>query len=163
MTRTAEKGEQLRAAGATPVVCDVFDRDGLHVAVADAKPDVVLHQLTDLPDQAHDLARYAARNRRIRTEGTRNLLDAARSAHATRLIGQSIAWTAAPGSRIAEHEQMILDADGLVIRYGAFYGPGTWASTDDPPPHPRIHVDDAARRTVAALEAAPGIIVLTDS
>src|SRR6201994_3482074 len=70
MTRSPGKAALLAALGAEPVVCDVFDAAGLAVAVARFRPGLVMHQLTDLPDDAADIARLGGRNDRIRTEGT---------------------------------------------------------------------------------------------
>lgn len=66
------------------------------------------------------------------------------------------------GEAIAEHERLVLAARGVVIRYGTFYGPGTYAGTDRLPPPPRIHIDEAVRRTVQLLHAPTGIHVATD-
>ena len=76
MTRSPGKVDVLRSLGAEPVVCDVFDAAVLTAAVVRFGPDVVVHQLTDLPDRAEDIAAFAGANARIRREGTRNLLDA---------------------------------------------------------------------------------------
>jgi hypothetical protein len=92
LTRSAEKAGPLRQSGAEPVVCDVFDAAALTAAVVAFAPDVVMHQLTDLPDRASEIAAFAARNDRIRTEGTRNLIAAARAAGAGHFLAQSIAW-----------------------------------------------------------------------
>lgn len=162
MTRSHERTAQIGTLGASPVVCDVFDADRLTEAVTAFEPDLVMHQLTDLPDRADEIAAYAARNNRIRTEGTSNLIAAARAAGATRFLAQSIAWTP-PGSAevIAEHEAMVLRADGVVVRYGQLYGPGTYYPHVSPTP-PRIHVDDAARRTMPLLDAPSGVVVLAE-
>jgi nucleoside-diphosphate-sugar epimerase len=159
MTRSPDKAGQLRDLGAEPVICDVFDRDALIRAVAAFRPDVVFHQLTDLPDREDEIAAYGDRNNRIRTEGTRNLIAAAGTA---RVIAQSISWEL-PENRatIAEHERAVLQAGGVVIRYGQLYGPGTYFEAGPPEP-PRIHVDDAARQTVPALGVPPGVTVVAD-
>jgi nucleoside-diphosphate-sugar epimerase len=163
MTRTHTKVSMLRDLGAEPVVCDVFDADGLRGAVAAARPDHVMHQLTDLPDDVAELADYMAANARIRREGTRNLLAAARAVGASRFLAQSIAFPLPgdAGAAVAEHERMVLDAGGVVVQYGQFYGPDTFYETD-PPPAPAIHVDDAARRTVPLLERPGGVVVITE-
>src|SRR3569832_2219477 len=98
-TRHAAKAEDLRALGADPVVVDVFDANGLRAAVLAAKPEIVIHQLTDLPAglDPSKMTEAIARNARIRDEGTRNLVEAAKAAGARRLIAQSIAWAYAPG------------------------------------------------------------------
>ena len=162
MTRSHDKTAQIAAFGAQPVVCDVFDAAVLLDAVSAFNPDLVIHQLTDLPDNVNQIPDYAERNNRIRTEGTRNLLAAAGAAGARRFLAQSIAW-APPGSgeAVAEHERQVLDAGGVVVRYGQLYGPGTYYPDDLPAP-PRIHVEDAAGRTMALLDAPSGIMVLTD-
>lgn len=163
MTRSPGKAAALRELGAEPVVCDVFDTSALIQAVTAFGPELVMHQLTDLPDQAERIAEFATRNNRIRTKGTRNLLAAAAQAGATRVLAQSIAWTPpAGGEAVAEHERLVLDAGGVVIRYGTFYGPGTYSGSDRIPPPPRIHIDQAARRTVALLNAPPGLVVVTE-
>ena len=162
MTRSHDKTTQIANLGAQPVVCDVFDAAALLAALRIFNPDLVMHQLTDLPDNIDQIPDYAERNNRIRTEGTRNLLSAAAAAGAGHLLAQSIAW-APPGSgqAVAEHERLVLDAGGVVVRYGQLYGPGTYYPDDLPPP-PRIHVDDAARRTMGLLEAPSGIVALLD-
>ena len=163
MTRSPGKAAVLRELGAEPVVCDVFDAGALAQAVTAFGPELVMHQLTDLPDQAERIPEFAAGNNRIRTEGTRNLLAAAAQAGATRFLAQSIAWTPpAGGEAVAEHERLVLAAGGVVIRYGVFYGPGTYSGADRVPPPPRIQVDEAARRTVALLTAPSGVVVVTD-
>jgi nucleoside-diphosphate-sugar epimerase len=164
MTRSPGKTGLLRDLGAQPVVCDVFDLEALTRALAAFRPEVVFHQLTDLPDDAGDIARSGERNDRMRTEGTRNLLRAAAAAGADRFIAQSISWELpSPGRRAAtaEHERAVLRAGGVVIRYGQLYGPGTYYP-DAPPEPPRIHVDDAARQTLPALEAPAGLTIVAD-
>jgi nucleoside-diphosphate-sugar epimerase len=163
MTRSPGKSAALRELGAEPVVCDVFDAGALARAVTAFGPELVMHQLTDLPDQVERIPEFAAGNNRIRTEGTRNLLAAAAQAGATRFLAQSIAWTPpAGGEAVAEHERLVLAAGGVVIRYGVFYGPGTYSGADRVPPPPRIQVDEAARRTVALLTAPSGVVVVTE-
>ena len=163
MTRSPGKAAALRELGAEPVVCDVFDAGALARAVTAFGPELVMHQLTDLPDQADQIAGFAARNNRMRTEGTRNLLAAAAQAGASRFLAQSIAWTPPSGGEaVAEHERLVLAAGGVVLRYGTFYGPGTYSGSGKVPPPPRIHVDEAARRTVALLTAPSGVVVITE-
>jgi len=164
MTRSPEKSGMLLELGAQPVVCDVYDEGTLAVAVAGFAPDVVVHQLTDLPDAAADLARSGDRNNRIRSEGTRNLVAAAAAAGARRFVAQSISWehrSDAARAATAAHERAVLHAGGVVIRYGQFWGPGTYYEAAPPDP-PRIHVDEAARQTVPALEARPGLTIVID-
>ena len=162
MTRSPDKVAAIRAYGAEPVVCDVFDAASLTEAVATFEPDAVVHQLTDLPDRHDELGRYAADNDRIRTEGTRNLVAAAKAAHATHFVAQSIAWRPEGRGHVVDlHEQQVLDIGGVVARYGQLYGPGTYYERELPP-HPRIHVDDAARATPPLLDAPSGIVTIVD-
>jgi nucleoside-diphosphate-sugar epimerase len=162
MTRSPGKVEMLRELGAEPVVCDVYDAGALTAAVTSFGTQLVMHQLTDLPDTAEQITDYRDRNNRIRTEGTRNLIAAMRAAGAERLIAQSIAWRPpAGGEAVEDHERLVLEVGGLVIEYGTFYGPGTYGG-DRVPEHPRIHVDDAARRTVELLDAPSGVVVVAE-
>jgi nucleoside-diphosphate-sugar epimerase len=163
MTRTQAKMAGLHAAGVTPVLCDLFDQDALAAAVKGFQPDVVVHQVTDLPDQIDNLAEFLPRNNRVRSEGTRNLLVAAQAANTSGFLAQSIAWRSGPGTGpvLDAHENSVVSAGGTVLRYGLFYGPGTYF-VDDPPPHPRIHVDDAARRTTPFLAGQRGIFSITE-
>lgn len=178
-TRSAAKAEALTRAGATAAVVDVFDADALTAAVAAARPDVVIHQLTDLPDSADPdaLAASLAANARIRIEGTANLIAAAKVAGATRLIAQSIAFLYAPGPEPHAETDARLPPDsasargvyaleravlvtpglaGIVLRYGRLYGPGTWA--ERPTGKGFLHVDAAAQAAVLAIERGqPGI------
>lgn len=162
-TRSPGRAEMLRELGAEPFVVDVYDAEELCEAVAGYGPDLVMHQLTDLPDEIERIAEHGDANSRIRTEGTANLLAAARAAEATRFLAQSIAWKL-PEHRqgaIDQHEAMVLGAGGVVLRYGQFYGPGTYheGSPGDPP---RIHVEEAARRTAELLEAPSGIVEIVE-
>jgi nucleoside-diphosphate-sugar epimerase len=172
-TRTPKGARELEAAGVHARIVDVFDAAMLARMVAEARPEVVIHQLTDLPREFDEAQLAAAfpRNARIRTEGTRNLLAAARAASARRFIVQSIAFGYAPGGEphaetdpldvggaramtvraVADMEEQVLglrDADGIVLRYGRLYGPGTWAQAANGPGY--LHVDAAAH---AALQA----------
>lgn len=179
-TRSADKAEAVAALGAEPVVVDVFDADAVMRAVAAAKPDVVIHQLTDLPF-APGTPRYAeaqARNAKLRVEGTRNLVVAARAVGVRRFVAQSIAfiYAAAPGLRVetdplssdpavatnvggvkALEAPTLAMPEGIVLRYGLLYGEGTW-SADKPIKPPSVHVDAAAQACVLALTMGkPGI------
>lgn len=164
MTRTAAKAEHLRDRGAIPVVCDVYDRDRLIGAVREFAPEVVMHQLTDLPDELERIGAFLAANSRIRTEGTRNLLDAAHAAGAAGFLAQSVAWElpGRGGEAVAEHERMVLAFGGVVLRYGQFYGPGTYQEDGAPDDGPRVHVAEAARRTVELIDAPSGVVVIVD-
>ncbi|GAB2481465.1 NAD(P)H-binding protein [Promicromonospora xylanilytica] len=160
-TRSPSRAGVIEQLGGSPVVVDVYDVEALTAAVVGSRPDLVMHQLTDLPDAAAEIPARAAANSRIRTEGTANLLAAA-SAAGARMLAQSIAWTPpGRGDAVAWHETAVLDAGGVVVRYGQLHGSGTYYESE-PPAHPRIHVDDAARRTVPLLEAASGVVVLAD-
>jgi uncharacterized protein YbjT (DUF2867 family) len=164
MTRSPEKATSISALGAAPVVCDVFDARALTAAVIDFRPDALLHELTDLPDDAARIAQFGALNARIRREGTRNLLSAANAAGVTRFLAQSVAWDLPGDGGLAtgDLESAVLDAGGVVLRYGQFYGPGTYFETHVPEP-PRIEIDEAAARTVAALDAPSGVIVISET
>jgi nucleoside-diphosphate-sugar epimerase len=163
MTRTPAKKDGLRAAGVTPVVCDVFDQRALVTAVKDFEPDLVVHQVTDLPDQLEHLDDFLPRNNRVRSEGTQNLLTAARLANVSGFLAQSIAWRTGPGTGpvLDAHENGVVAAGGTVLRYGLFYGPETFFENEPPPP-PRIHVDDAARHTMPFLAGRRGIFTITE-
>lgn len=162
-TRSPGKAEMLRELGAEPVVADVYDREALTEAVVAFEPELVMHQLTDLPADPAEIPAKGSANARIRTEGTRNLLAVAQAAGAPRFLAQSIAWRL-PGdahASVEEHERMVLDAGGVILRYGRFYGPGTYHEDDLPEP-PAIHVAEAARRTVELLDADSGVVTVTD-
>jgi uncharacterized protein YbjT (DUF2867 family) len=162
MTRSSGKTEMLRELGAEPVVCDVYDADALTEQVTAFGTEMLMHQLTDLPDTADQIADYRDRNNRMRTEGTCNLIAAMRAARADRLIAQSIAWRPpAGGEAVDEHERLVLDAGGVVLEYGTFYGPGTYGGDRVPEP-PRIHVEEAARRTVELLNTPSGVYVVVE-
>ena len=208
-TRTPAKLERLRALGAEPILLDALDEVAVKDAVAAAAPEVVVHQLTAIPDAVNPrrLDRDFVETNRLRTEGTDHLLEAARAAGARRFVAQSFAaWAYArtggpikteddpietdPPASVCETLAGILhveravagasDLEGIALRYGGFYGPGTsigeGASMLDMIRKRRfpivgrgggiwsfIHVDDAAAATVAAIErGAPGIYNVTD-
>lgn len=163
MTRTPAKAQRLKELGAEPVVCDVFDLEALRSAVIAFQPEALLHQLTDLPDDAARLSEFGAANTRMRDEGTRNLLAAAGAAGVRRFLAQSIAWQLPPDrqSALEDFEQTVLSAGGVVLRYGQFYGPGTYYEGEAPAP-PRIGVAEAARRTVPLLDGSSGVVVIVD-
>jgi nucleoside-diphosphate-sugar epimerase len=163
MTRSESKMSMLEGLGAEPVVGDVFDRDGLTAAVAASMPDLVISQVTDLPDDLERIGEYTDANARIRREGVANLLDAARQSGVGRFLGQSVAWELPGdgGRAVAYMEEAILAAGGTVLRYGQLYGPDTFHRSTPPPP-PRIHVDEAALRTLSVLSAPSGIVELTE-
>jgi hypothetical protein len=122
-----------------------------------------MHQLTGLPDDAALLPELASANARIRTEGTRNLLAAAQAASAKRFLAQSIAWEppAGRGEVIQAHEAAVLGVGGVVVKYGQFYGPGTYYESELPV-HPRVQIDDAAAQTVSLVDAASGVVIIED-
>lgn len=182
-TRSPEKAAALETLGAKGVVVDVYDARALLKVMYAAHPDVVIHQLTDLPDTIDPKTYLTAitRNSRIRIEGTANLVAAALMSGARRMIAQSVAFAYAPGGEphlenapldngaegargvlvegIMALEKSVTEArgiDGIVLRYGYFYGPGTWDMT--PTRKPPIHVDAAAHATLLAVtRGAPGI------
>ncbi|HVI58629.1 MAG TPA: NAD(P)-dependent oxidoreductase [Luteimonas sp.] len=187
-TRSADKAVQLRELGIEPVVVDVFDAEALRRALAAFRAEIVVHQLTDLPRglPPERMDEAIARNARIRDEGTRNLVAAARDCGARRLVAQSIAWAYAPGAEPhAEGDPLDLEAAGMratsvrgvaalerwtlqsppiagtVLRYGQLYGPGTGA--DVPAGAMPLHVDAAARAAVLAIErGATGIFNIAE-
>lgn len=164
MTRSEVKAARLVEHGVVPLVLDVFDRDRLVAAVKEIEPDVIVHELTDLPDDASRISEHAGLNARIRREGTDNLLAAARESGTSRFLAQSVAWQldGDGGEAVAYLEEAVLDFGGTVLRYGQLYGPGTFHEAAPPPP-PRVHVDEAARWTLSALEAGPGIVEITEA
>jgi len=175
-TRSPTKADALRAVGVEPVVVDVFDVPALSRAVFTARPDVLVHQLTDLPaglDPAR-MAEGTRRNARMRREGTRNLVAGALAAGAPRLVAQSIAWMYAPGPQphreedpldvnatgtraitangVATLERLTVGSppiEGVVLRYGHLYGPGTGANAAE---IPSLHVDAAALAALLAID-----------
>lgn len=209
MTRSAGKADAIRAAGAEPVVADALDAGAVMAAVKQAAPEVVVHELTALPASLdlRRLDRDFAQTNRLRTEGTDHLLAAARAAGARRFVAQSFAgWPYAREGGPVKMEDDPLDPnppealratleairhlesavlagqgiEGVVLRYGGFYGPGNAIGEGGAMPdlvrHRRIpiigggtgvwsfvHIDDAARATLAAIErAAPGVYNIVD-
>ncbi len=164
LTRSSSKTELLNRLGAEPILCDVFDREALIQAVRDFEPNVVLDELTDLPDDVAQISALADLNARIRTEGTQNLIEAARRSGSPKLLAQSVAWQLPDGPdalAVAELERSVLAESGVVLRYGQFYGPGTY-NEHQPPAEPRVHIDRAAERTVEALGESTGVVVIVD-
>lgn len=185
-TRSRDRTDALQALGAEPVVVDVFDGDALLAAMHRARPEFVIHQLTDLPpglDPAR-MPEALVRNARLRDEGTRNLVAAALAAGARRFIAQSIAFAYAPGTMphkesdplnidgdgspgasaggitaraVASLEAQVLGADleGVILRYGRFYGPGT--GSDGTGRRAPVHVDAAAKAAQLAIRFGSGI------
>jgi nucleoside-diphosphate-sugar epimerase len=208
MTRREQRAAEIRGAGASAVVCDVFDAAALEPAVKEAAPEVVVHQLTSLPPRLDYKAKddpLAATNR-VRSEGTRNLLAAAKAAGARRIVAESVAFLYAPEGEwvkdegaplfhgapppfggaveaLADLERQVTGAEGiegLVLRYGWLYGPGTYFARDGSQTEEAlkrrlpivgkgtgtfsfVQVEDAATATVAAVEAgAPGVYNVVD-
>jgi nucleoside-diphosphate-sugar epimerase len=181
-TRSSGKAAQLRDLGVEPVVVDVFDAPALLSAVSDAQPDIIVHQLTDLPaglDPAQ-MVEATHRNARIRSEGTRHLVEAGIQAGVKRFIAQSVAFAYADGPLphtesdalaitaegragvsargVASLESQVVSGpfEGIVLRYGRLYGPGT--GFDVPASPAPIHVDAAARAAALAVtHGAAGI------
>jgi nucleoside-diphosphate-sugar epimerase len=209
MTRSSEKAADLRAVGAEPVIADGLDRAAVLRAVRQARPEVVVHQLTALAG-ATSLRKFDkafALTNRLRTEGTDHLLAAARAVGVKRLVAQSFAgWPFArvggpvkneddpldpnPPAElrrtldaIRHLESAVLGAEGLegvVLRYGGFYGPGTSAGDGGfmldeirrrgfpivgggTGVWSFVHIDDAAAATTAAVDrGAPGLYNIVD-
>jgi nucleoside-diphosphate-sugar epimerase len=158
MTRDGTKAPSLPHA----VVCDVYDAKGVHAAVGAFAPDAVVNELTDMPRDPAQIGPDV--NVRIRTEGHRNLLAAAQAAGA-RYLAQSVAFALSgeAARAVEELERTTLAAGGVVLRYGTFYGPGTYSEgRGQLPDPPRVHVDEAARRTVEALAAASGVVEIVE-
>jgi nucleoside-diphosphate-sugar epimerase len=188
-TRSASKADFVRKAGATPVVVDVFDGVGLAAAMRDAQPEVVIHQLTDLPQVVDPatMPSFMEANARLRINGTRNLVAAAKAVGAKRIVAQSIAFVYAPGEgprvetdpfavqpdgsystsirgAIALEDQVLGTPGiaGVVLRYGRLYGPGTW-NQSAPSSTGAVHVDAAAQAAcLAVTRGAPGIYNIAD-
>jgi nucleoside-diphosphate-sugar epimerase len=177
-TRVESKAVALEAAHVKPIVVDMFDAQAVSRALGAIRPEIVIHQLTDLSslDPSHP-AEALARNARVRIEGTNNLVAAALAVGVPRIIAQSIAWAYAPGPQPhAEADPLDLSAEGtraitvqgvltlerlimhslplagIVLRYGRLYGPGTGKNAPVEPP--TLHVDAAAYAGLFALERA---------
>lgn len=198
LARSDDSAAVLKKAGVIPVKGDALDRQSVLDAVASVRPDVVVEQLTALPKDNTPEARRAAaaQHNRTRREGGANLQAAAVAAGAKRYVAQSSAFlcipgdglagesvplaskvnapgTAATASALEEVENRVTgasDIEGVVLRYGFFYGPGTWyeqGSSTASQVHAGqspivgsgdgrwsfVHVDDAAAATVAVIEA----------
>jgi nucleoside-diphosphate-sugar epimerase len=195
LTRSPEKAQALVEQGVEPAIANVFDTDAVKAVVSRAQPDIVIEQLTALPKT----------NTRIRLEGGATVLAAAQAAGVRRYLRQSIGFWAAPGLGLAdEGTPLAFDAspavaadarivgelenrllgtqniEGIVLRYGFFYGPGTWFNPDgDVARQVRqqefpiagngegvwswLHIEDAAIATVAAAERGnPGIYLIAN-
>lgn len=187
-TRRPERAASLTEMDARPVVVDVFDAAALREAVTTERPDAIMHQLTDLSTEDFEA------NSRLRAEGTRNLVAAARAAEVDTMVAQSIAWVYEPGMAPAVEDDPLdpsappyagvaaLEASvgtmprGVVLRYGALYGPGTWYAPGGaiaervragelaltPAWTSFVHVDDAAAAALAALDWPAGPVNIVD-
>lgn len=207
LTRTEERAQALAAQGIEPAIADVFDAESVKAAVIRAQPEVVIEQLTALPKTytRESMNATAALNTRIRSEGGGNVLAAAKAAGVRRFVKQSMAFWGIPGSGLADEDtplsidaspavaadaRLVLDTErrllqtpdleGIALRYGFFYGPGTWFNSDgDVGQQVRqqqfpivgngdgvwswIHIEDAAIATVAAAEQGnPGVYLIVD-
>jgi nucleoside-diphosphate-sugar epimerase len=178
-TRSSTKAEALQSAGIQPVVLDVFDAARLEEIMIAVQPTIIIHQLTDLPSALDPTQMDEAikRNALIRSKGTHNLISAARKAGAKRIIAQSIAWAYATGAEphveedpldlhaegsravsvggVKALEQAVLNSpplEGVVLRYGHIYGPGTGVS--GPIGVAPLHVDAAAWAAFLAIDGA---------
>jgi 2-alkyl-3-oxoalkanoate reductase len=206
MTRSPEKARMLAEQGVEPAIADVFDTDAVLAAISSAQPEIVIEQLTSLPQTYTQESMQAAAtlNKRIRLEGGANVLAAAQATGVRRYLMQSIAFWAVPGTGLADEKTpLALDAspavagdahtvteierrlletphlEGIVLRYGFLYGPGTWFFPDgDVAKQVRaqqfpivgngagvwswIHIEDAAIATILAVEKGnPGIYLIT--
>ncbi len=187
-TRFVQKTPILREIGLEPVVVDVFDAAALRNVMAKLRPEIVIHQLTDLPPALapNKMPEALVRNARLRDEGTRNLVAAAVHAGAKRMIAQSIAFVYADGPLphheadpllpvthpifggtargVVSLERQVLEAplEGIVLRYGFFYGPGTGFDTPTAPGS--VHIDAAAKAAELALtRGTPGIYNIAEA
>jgi nucleoside-diphosphate-sugar epimerase len=211
MTRTSAKGELIRSLGARPAVADALDPEAVAQAVAEAEPEAVIHQLPaiDAGSMTRSVDKMFALTNRLRTEGTDHLLTAARAVGARRFIAQSFAgWPSEPSggpikteedplqasppksvarslAAIRYVEETVTGADGiegLALRYGGFYGPGTSLGLnpdgeqiemirkrrfpvvgDGAGIFSLVHIRDAASATGLALERGePGVYNVVD-
>lgn len=207
LTRSADGGQALVKQGIEPAIADVFDAEAVKAVVSRAEPEVVIEQLTALPRTYTRESMNAAApfNTRIRFEGGANVLAAAEAAGVRRYLRQSIAFWAVPGSGLADEQTPLAvdgppavaadarlvtelehrllgnpDIEGIALRYGFFYGPGTWFNPDgDVARQVRrrefpivgngegvwswLHIEDAAIATVAAAEQGnPGIYLIAN-
>lgn len=203
MTQSADGAKRLSALGAAAVVVDAFDGSAVEKALRESGAEVVIDELTSLPKDPADLGAALPRDGRVRLEGGGNLHRAAESCGVRRYIQQSSGFFLKPVSGLAdESAPMVTDAspgvtmsakmytqlearvlhskmEGVALRYGFFYGPGTWYHADGGvaeqlrrKQYPVIgegkavcsfvHIEDAARATVAALSGDPGIYNIVD-
>ena len=208
MTRRTDQAQALHSAGAEVAIADVYDTAQLGQVIAKAKPDAVIHQMTALPQTIHPekIEVEFAANDRVRTDGTHNLVSAAQGADVSRVVAQSIAfvyeptgaalkretdplWLGAPEpfartvAGVDTLERVVTGSEGIegvVLRYGYFYGPGTAYApggsiagmvatgqfpivADGAGIFSFVHVDDAAAAAVASLgPIEPGVYNIVD-
>ena len=207
LTRSSEKAYALAQQGVEPTIADIFDADAVKTVVSRAQPEVVIEQLTALPKTytPESMAAAAPLNHRIRLEGGANALAAAEAAGVRRYLRQSVAFYAMPGPGWADEETPLAinaspavaagareltelehplltnnNIEGCILRYGFFYGPGTWFNPDgDVARQVRqqqfpvigtgesvwswLHIEDAALATIAAAEQGnPGIYLIAN-
>lgn len=205
MTRAGNGVGRLRELGAQVSYVDAFDGNAVRAAIEAAAPDVVIDQLTWLPANPADIIKSLPSDTRLKREGSANLLAAAEELGVKRLIVQSRGfYLDAPAGQLAdetagfrhdapgevgksaratgEHDQRVITSpalDGVALRYGFFYGPGTWYRPEGAiaEQHRKgeaaiigagngvwsfVHIDDAVAATVAALTARPGIYNVVD-
>ena len=207
LTRSPEEAKALAERGIEPAIADVFDTEAVKAVLSRAQPEVVIEQLTALPRTytRESLSATGAHNTRLRLEGGAKVLAAAQAAGVRRYLRQSIAFWAAPGPGLADEETPLAfdaspavaadarvvtelehrllgnpDVEGIALRYGFFYGPGTWFNPDgDVARQVRqrqfpvigdgegvaswLHIEDAAVATVAAAERGnPGIYLIAN-
>jgi len=207
LTRSPEKSQALAEQGIEPAIADVFDTDAVKAAFSRTQPEVVIEQLTALPRTytRQSMNAAAALNNRVRFEGGANVLAAAQAAGVRRYLRQSVAFYAIPGPGLADEDTPLAfsappavaagareitelehrlvgspNIEGIILRYGFFYGPGTWFNPDgDVARQVRqqqfpivgkgegiwswLHIEDAAIATVAAAEQGnPGIYLIAN-
>lgn len=206
LVRTRQSGGSLEEKGVEPITADALDSDSVVAAVARIRPDAVINELTSLPKHytPAEMQAAAERDRKVRVEGNKNLLAAVHHAGVRRYLLQSSGFWYAPGAGLAdESAQFALDAspgvaasartyaeleatalrgidiECVILRYGFFYGPGTWYTREgDLGEQVRarqlaiigkgqgvysfVHIEDAALATAAAVESAPGIYNVVD-
>src|SRR3954471_19262792 len=208
LARSEQSAEKVRELGAMPVMGDALDRDAVDAAVAEARPEVIVHQLTAIPRSGinpRKLGQAFAATTRVRREGTRNLVEAAERHGVRRMVAQSIAFAYRPeGPEILDEsaplhtddggdwgeivggvatlEEAVLGGkgfDGVVLRYGMFYGPDSPYSPngnygrmvmkrrlpvvgDGAGRQSFIHLDDAVSATLIAIERGSGAYNVVD-
>jgi nucleoside-diphosphate-sugar epimerase len=205
MTQSDTGAKKLAALGASPTIADAFDRAAIEKALRQSRPEVVIDELTLLPKNPADMGAYSARDRKLRLEGGGNLHQAALASGVRRYVQQGSGFFLKAGSGLADESVgLAIDAspdvatsaqtyatleertlksppmEGIVLRYGFFYGPNTWYNPDggfaDQARAEQfpvigeglaiwsfIHIEDAAIATAAALTAEPGIYNIVDN